>query len=90
MPPEAFALVYLAAEQQDNVLPQYSRQSVHLKDCLLHAASLERAGLHPSRVQEVIMGNVISAGLGQVRASIVITASPISQCHPESYHCYAR
>ncbi|KAA6426142.1 MAG: putative acetyl- cytosolic 2-like [Trebouxia sp. A1-2] len=31
-------------------------------------ASLERAGLHPSHVQEVIMGNVISAGLGQAPA----------------------
>lgn len=31
-------------------------------------AALERAGLHPSRVQEVIMGNVVSAGLGQAPA----------------------
>ena len=30
------------------------------------AASLERAGLQPSLVQEVLMGNVISTGLGQV------------------------
>lgn len=33
------------------------------------AAVLERAGLAPSLVQEVIMGNVISAGLGQVGKS---------------------
>ncbi|DBA87282.1 TPA: Acetyl-CoA acetyltransferase, mitochondrial [Trebouxia sp. C0004] len=50
-------------------------------------ASLERAGLHPSHVQEVIMGNVVSAGLGQVRP--FITPSPTSLCHLVSYHCNA-
>ena len=31
-------------------------------------AAIERAGIEPSRVDEVLMGNVVSAGLGQAPA----------------------
>ncbi|KAL3141015.1 Acetyl-CoA acetyltransferase, cytosolic [Trebouxia sp. C0010 RCD-2024] len=41
--------------------------ATHLGGVAIKAA-LERAGLDPSHVQEVIMGNVISAGLGQAPA----------------------
>ena len=53
------------------------------------AAALERAGLHPSHVQEVIMGNVISAGLGQVIAAICCLPTSLIQAVHAAVHTNA-
>ena len=43
-------------------------------------ASLERAGLNPDQLDEVIMGCVLSAGLGQAPARQAALASAHSPC----------
>lgn len=53
------------------------------------AAALERAGLHPSQVQEVIMGNVISAGLGQVIAACCCLLASLIQAVHAAIHLEA-
>ena len=43
-------------------------------------AALERAGLAPGAVQECIMGNVLSAGLGQVQKRLSNKAGIVEHC----------
>jgi acetyl-CoA C-acetyltransferase len=45
-------------------------------------AAVERAGLLPSQVEEVILGNVVSAGMGQApaRQAAIFAGLPESVC----------
>lgn len=46
------------------------------------AAALDRAGIHPDQVDEVIMGNVLGAGLGQNVARQVAITAGLTQSTP--------
>lgn len=54
-----------------------------LNFCYLSEAALKRAGVHPSLVQEVFFGNVLSANLGQAPARQVALGAGI----PNSVAC---
>lgn len=49
------------------VCMQWPACNFSLAACLLPAAALERSGVDPAAVDEVLMGNVCSANVGQVR-----------------------
>ncbi len=55
-------------------------------------AALERAGVSPDDVDEVIMGNVLPAGQGQApaRQAAIGAGIPVSAGRPRSIKCAAR